>query len=242
MSEKIVPQITKAGKTRIQYGLEITASRLRICQQCGKEYVKKRRHLNEGNKYCSRACSGAAISESAEPKYSKIYFNTCVVCEKQWVDRKHKRCCSGICDSRMRWVTTLPNKKMCACCGVEFKPVYGRSDGASMNFCSDDCIDSTQRAIKLKWKIKRKSLLRRVTIETVDPFKVFDRDGWRCKLCGIKTPKAKRGTYDDNAPELDHILPLAKGGEHSYLNTQCACRKCNATKSDKPLGQLLMFG
>lgn len=74
-------------------------------------------------------------------------------------------------------------------------------------------------------------------VEHVDPFKVFDRDGWRCHLCGCKTPKDKRGTYHPKAPELDHIVPLSKGGEHSYRNTACACRQCNASKSDKILGQ-----
>jgi 5-methylcytosine-specific restriction endonuclease McrA len=81
-----------------------------------------------------------------------------------------------------------------------------------------------------------------VHYEQVDPFKVFDRDKWQCQLCGVKTPKVKRGTNDSNAPELDHILPIAKGGAHTYLNTQCACRKCNMKKSDKPMGQMLMIG
>ncbi|CAN7187248.1 HNH endonuclease [Acidovorax sp. LjRoot117] len=80
------------------------------------------------------------------------------------------------------------------------------------------------------------------SVEAVNPIKVFDRDKWRCQLCNRKTPKAKRGSYDDDAPELDHIVPLSKGGAHSYLNTQCACRACNSKKSDRPLGQMLLIG
>ncbi|QDP57374.1 MAG: putative HNH endonuclease [Prokaryotic dsDNA virus sp.] len=56
-------------------------------------------------------------------------------------------------------------------------------------------------------------------------------------MCGCKTPEAKRGTYAANAPELDHIIPLAKGGAHSKANTACSCRRCNIAKSDKVLGQ-----
>lgn len=78
--------------------------------------------------------------------------------------------------------------------------------------------------------------------ESVDPLRVFARDRWRCKLCGRKTPQTKRGTYEDDAPELDHIEPVSLGGMHTYLNTQCACRACNIRKGAKPLGQLLMFG
>jgi 5-methylcytosine-specific restriction endonuclease McrA len=89
-------------------------------------------------------------------------------------------------------------------------------------------------------KAKRKALLAKVTIEKVDPFVVFDRDKWKCQLCGVKTPLAKRGTYDDDAPELDHIVTLKDGGEHSYRNTQCACRRCNRAKGGRSYGQLLL--
>lgn len=50
------------------------------------------------------------------------------------------------------------------------------------------------------------------------------------------------GTYKVNAPELDHIIPIAKGGAHVWSNLQCACRECNAAKSDKaPSGQIGLF-
>jgi 5-methylcytosine-specific restriction endonuclease McrA len=72
--------------------------------------------------------------------------------------------------------------------------------------------------------------LKGAKIERVDPFVVFERDGWRCQLCFDPTPKEKRGTHEDDAPELDHVVALADGGSHSYVNTQCACRRCNIEK------------
>jgi 5-methylcytosine-specific restriction endonuclease McrA len=65
------------------------------------------------------------------------------------------------------------------------------------------------------------------------PFKVADvlaRDRWTCAICGIHTPPALRGTFEHDAPELDHALPLARGGEHSTANARCVCRSCNLTK------------
>jgi 5-methylcytosine-specific restriction endonuclease McrA len=47
-----------------------------------------------------------------------------------------------------------------------------------------------------------------------------------------------RGTHADRAPELDHILPLAAGGDHTFDNVACACRKCNQAKGALPLGQI----
>ncbi len=81
-----------------------------------------------------------------------------------------------------------------------------------------------------------------MTVETFDPILALDRDGWRCQICGVKTPKKLRGTFKPNAPELDHIIPLAQGGAHSPANTQCACRACNLDKSDKAvIGQRGLF-
>ncbi|MBK5204349.1 MAG: HNH endonuclease [Polaromonas sp.] len=134
----------------------------------------------------------------------------------------------------------MPALKLCKCCGMGYKPVF--TGGAPSAYCGIKCAEVVERASKRIEKAKRKAVLRGATVECVDPFKVFDRDKWRCRLCGVRTPKGKRGTYADDAPELDHINPLAKGGEHSYINTQCSCRRCNGLKSDTPRGQMLMFG
>lgn len=64
--------------------------------------------------------------------------------------------------------------------------------------------------------------------EVIDPIRIFERDRWRCQLCGDKTqrtgwPNPKRAT-------LDHIVPLSRGGDHVESNLQCACWVCNARK------------
>lgn len=38
------------------------------------------------------------------------------------------------------------------------------------------------------------------------------------------------------APELDHIIPLAKGGPHTKANTARACRGCSLAKGDSFIG------
>jgi 5-methylcytosine-specific restriction endonuclease McrA len=78
-----------------------------------------------------------------------------------------------------------------------------------------------------------------VEYQYINRTKVFERDGWRCQMCGKATPKYRKGTRYPNAPELDHRTPLALGGPHTYANTQCACRACNAAKgATASIGQL----
>jgi hypothetical protein len=105
------------------------------------------------------------------------------------------------------------------------------------------CADARKKRSRKLAKLKRQAIARGAAGgEAIDPIKVFERDKWKCQLCGTRTPKKKRGTYDDNAPELDHILPVSKGGQHRYTNVQCACRRCNGMKNATPLGQMLLFG
>ena len=80
---------------------------------------------------------------------------------------------------------------------------------------------------------KRKAVVRGAKCGDNFTYKqIFDRDKWRCQMCGVKTPARLRGTFEPNAPELDHIMPLSKSGSHSIDNVQLLCRSCNAKKSN----------
>lgn len=215
------------------------ARALCTCKHCGVLFKPK---ATDRVTFCSRECAFAYKEKNKSPVYTVIHAGYCKGCGSAFVSRNARsKYCSAACVVRVRpaYVSTAPSVKACKCCGSEYKP---KSKTCPELYCSNECKDKVKHAQKRVDRLKRKALVRGVTVEGVDPFRVFDRDQWRCQLCGARTPRAKRGTYSDNAPELDHILPLAKGGEHSYLNTQCACRKCNSLKSDAPRGQMLMFG
>jgi len=51
---------------------------------------------------------------------------------------------------------------------------------------------------------------------------VFKRDGYRCRECGA--------SKDETSLEIDHILPVAKGGTNDIDNLQTLCRECNRMK------------
>ncbi len=78
----------------------------------------------------------------------------------------------------------------------------------------------------------RRARRRAVGWERIKAADIFERDGWRCQICGCET---LREWEADNvwSPELDHIIPLARGGPHTRANTQLLCRRCNAHKAAK---------
>lgn len=51
---------------------------------------------------------------------------------------------------------------------------------------------------------------------------VFRRDNYRCRECGA--------TNKETTLEIDHIVPVSKGGSNSLSNLQTLCKKCNRAK------------
>lgn len=60
-------------------------------------------------------------------------------------------------------------------------------------------------------------------------FEVLKRDGFRCVYCGAGSSGVQL--------EVDHIVPVARGGSNEASNLVTACFDCNRGKSDKPLSE-----
>lgn len=53
-------------------------------------------------------------------------------------------------------------------------------------------------------------------------FSVLRRDEFYCQYCGARPPAVQL--------EVDHIVPLSKGGTDDYLNLITSCLPCNRGK------------
>lgn len=58
-------------------------------------------------------------------------------------------------------------------------------------------------------------------------FEVFKRDSFMCQYCGQSAP--------DVVLEVDHIVPVAEGGDNDIMNLITSCRDCNRGKGKKTL-------
>lgn len=82
------------------------------------------------------------------------------------------------------------------------------------------------RLLQNKQDAKRRAIERNVFVETVDSGVVFERDKGMCGIC-LK-PVDRNSKW-----HVDHIVPIAKGGLHSYANVQLAHGRCNISKGAK---------
>ena len=68
---------------------------------------------------------------------------------------------------------------------------------------------------------------KRVGIGNSLRFKIFMRDTFTCQYCGVNKEE------DGVKLEIDHIVPVSKGGTNKKSNLTTACFKCNRGKSNK---------
>ena len=69
--------------------------------------------------------------------------------------------------------------------------------------------------------------MKRDAIPKSTRFEVLKRDKFTCQYCGRSAP--------DVILEIDHIQPVAEGGDNSIINLITSCRDCNRGKSKTPL-------
>lgn len=203
------------------------------CELCGTEYQT---HI-KGRKYCSRRCNVASWREKNLGRHRPIV--KAVVKEfKRIADRRDASIRKQEYVRRKIVKRKAQLNHSCASCSTHLGEKKRKT-----KYC-DPCRNEISRARKRADKALRRARIRsgRVDGECVDPFDIFERDGWLCHLCGCKTLKSKRGSNHNKAPELEHILPLSKGGRHTASNLACSCRECNGAKGATIMGQPSLLG
>lgn len=199
------------------------------CERCHKIVLRRvRGGQSDAGRFCSRECAFAAMSAAKAQRDI----------ERQAKQRAQRLVRSEA--SALRRIASYVERPVllsvsCRHCGEGFK---ARRNGGLHKIVCDNCKRAREKALRRAAKLHRKAIKRGANADRIDPVKVFERDKWRCHLCGCMTAKKYRGTANDKAPELEHIVSLADGGSHTWGNVACSCRKCNIKKGARSSGQL----
>lgn len=158
--------------------------------------------------------------------------------------------CDSRCDARFR--RGYPLTRECVECGKKYSPLS--THGRDAKVCSPECDKARNR----RWgseayrrrsateegreQVRRNGYRRRARkrdafVEDVSRDEVMRRCRWVCHLCRERIPKSAEWP-DPMFGTVDHVIPLADGGEHSYANCKAAHLTCNCRKGARAQGQI----
>ena len=69
-----------------------------------------------------------------------------------------------------------------------------------------------------------------VYIEHVDPLELYNEQNGICYMCFE--------SFDFKCMEMDHMIPISKGGQHKKSNVKMCCPTCNKKKGTKLINEL----
>lgn len=127
----------------------------------------------------------------------------------------------------MKWEYNGPSHSCPVCGAITKRPKY----------CSAECAKKAEyksREVSRRTKIRNAMVDNDITVRSL-----YKRDNGYCHICGMKTNLEDYVVVSDTMicgnwyPSIDHVIPLSKGGEHSWKNVKLAHRICNSLKSDK---------
>jgi len=194
------------------------------CRECHREYAQ------------ARYVPHPRVRQPRAPRKARVYIHkpslligsVCVICAATFLaSRAWSRYCSDVCRkaSKHRHLASQerrldPQSLTCGQCGTAFQGTRAR------RFCSSPCAIKYHRDAD---RDRRRAVSKGKPAERVFRRVVFQRDAWVCGVCyGFVDRHVEHP--DPASPSLDHIVPLGRGGSHSYANVQLTHLGCNIRK------------
>ena len=103
--------------------------------------------------------------------------------------------------------------------------------------CSRECGNRLQWQARKRWANRqeadaaklatRRMRMRNTTgaIEAINPDDLFRRDNGKCGICSCDVSR--------DQVSIDHVVPLSKGGSHTWSNVQLAHLRCNIRRGNR---------
>lgn len=217
-----------------------------ICDTCHGQWI--RATATRGVSTCP-PCSERrrrAVKERRESRTTRPVYTACADCGVD-MRRATDVCTSCRAKRKTEAARLAKGQKSCLSCRAPMPHVRA-------NTCGVECAYELERAARRRHRrtyrttpagraelramhARRRALLASARVDKVDPHAVHERDGWRCHLCSKLTDR-RVSVPHPKAPTLDHLIPLAAGGDHSYVNVATAHFSCNTRRQDRGTAQL----
>ena len=211
------------------------------CQKCGTEFVRSVDFLRRGNVICVECQKSETQKRNEEKRQIAAQEAETRKIEREWYRLTHppKKAYEE------QHEAFLNRSGICEICGKpytvrEYVESCGLKQARDNGVCSDECRkEKLKRIVRNSHKDRRDSHRHRARKYGLafDPSitlkKLVERDGLKCAICGEVCD------WNDHSwskysgpmyPSIDHIVPMAKGGPHTWENVQVAHIICNSEK------------
>lgn len=123
--------------------------------------------------------------------------------------------------------------RVCPGCGEEH-----RHGGKSR--CAD-CAHDHRKSLRSAAEARRLDVVR-AGDQDIHWTLLGERDGWVCHICSKRVPKVAGTAEQPMGATVDHLIPIAHGGEHLWANVALAHRSCNISRGVGGAAQLRLVG
>lgn len=209
-----------------RYNHKDIVSQVQECKQCANEF-----NYYILRDFCGMGCKKKYSAENRKPLEIRVpkplLKLSCIQCGDSYETKSRN---SKFCTSECRYRYRNENRARelfahrCRECGCHYESTREFSA-----YCSGDCSNKYQnRAGELK---RRRRLEANGRIDwAISIERLIKRDGAGCYLCGTSVNRSV-GYNHDLYPNIEHVVPVSKGGTHTWDNVKVAHRICNMKKA-----------
>lgn len=209
----------KDNASKERRGIFPAIDKEKMCPECGDSFITR----NSRKVFCSKQCA----DRNYDRKRYRIDIDTYLRSRREQAEQRAKN--KEVEKAFYRSLHTV--ERECAYCGETFYCC----DWEKTKTCSNDC------RRKMKNRSRDKRIPAQAIVDTdINVKKLYKRDGGKCYLCGRdcsfddwNTSASGYKYPGDLYPEIEHVIPISRGGLHSWDNVRLACHKCNHIKSDE---------
>ena len=241
----------RTGANKLFKGVE------KSCKGCGETFLVTDRPNIHKRVFCTDGCKSKYNYKCRERNVG-TYRNECVQCSNSFdTYDKDKKCCSPECYYDYRIAKSIEtekrrNKDRSVKCKEKGYRIRKRERIIKENtrpvkciecskwfsthvknkvICSDYCRRRLNNRKNELYKKKRGELIRLngEVHEDISIERLIKRDESKCYLCGDKVYKTKDSNHN-YYPCIEHVIPIIKGGTHTWDNVKLAHRICNNHK------------
>ena len=226
-----------------------------VCKDCWRlksNAYKSRRRMHKPGTRCCRCCQiEKPLSDFRKSCYEQdgyeITCKACIALARTATDRPLYTGPTLVCrhcetakpreafsdDSRNKYTG---KQDWCKACAKRYKGPWRKENAEEIRQYNHE-YDAIHKEEKSARSSKRRAILAGAKrVETVTVKAVYQRDKGICQICHERVPPKLRPPHPESASR-DHVIPVSKGGDHSFQNIVLAHLKCNVEKGNRPVTQ-----